>query len=112
VLSTARLDVPTAVAVIRAALAVERFHATPASLVEVRDRCLTARVHAALLGNSRTRELGLFFSCRDGQVSLSGRVTREDQRRAAEEVVERLSGVTRVLSEIVVVLPPPTPPGP
>jgi cytidylate kinase len=112
VLSTARLDVPTAVAVIRAALAVERFHATPASLAEVRDRCLSARVQAALLGNPRTRELGLFFSCRDGQVSLSGRVAREDQRRAAEEVVERLSGVTRILSEIVVILPPPTPLGP
>jgi cytidylate kinase len=112
VLNTARLDVPTAVAAIRAALAAERFHATPASLAEVRDRCMTARVHAALLTNLRTRELGLFFSCRDGQVSLSGRVARDDQRRAAEELVERLSGVTRVLSEIVVILPPPTPPGP
>jgi hypothetical protein len=112
VLNTARLDVPTAVATIRASLAAERFHATPASLAEVRDRCLTARVQAALLTSPRTRELGLFFSCRDGQVSLSGRVAREDQRRAAEEVVERLSGVSRVLSEIVVILPPPTPPGP
>ena len=112
VLNTARLDVPAAVATIRAALAAERFHATPASLVEVRDRCLTARVHAALLAHPRTRELGLFFSCQDGQVSLSGRVARDDQRRVAEEVVEGLSGVSRVLSEIVVILPPPTPPGP
>ena len=112
VVNTARLDVPSAVATIRASLAAERFHATAASLAEVRDRCLTARVQTALLTNSRTRELGLFFSCRDGQVSLSGRVAREDQRRAAEEVVEHLSGVSRVLSEIVVILPPPTPPGP
>jgi cytidylate kinase len=112
VLNTARLDVPASVATIRAALAAERFHATPASLVEVRDRCLTARVQAALLSHPRTRELGLFFSCQDGQVVLSGRVAREDQRKVATEVVERLSDVSRVLSEIVVILPPPAPPGP
>ena len=86
VLNTARLDLPTAVASIRAALTAERFHATATTLAEARDRCLTARVHAALLCHPRTRELGLFFSCRDGQVSLSGRVARDDQRRVAEEV--------------------------
>ena len=112
VLNTARLDVPAAVATIRATLSAERFHATPASLAEVRDRCMTARVHAALLCHPRTRELGLFFSCRDGQVSLSGRVARDDQRRIAEEVVGGLHGVTRVLSEVVVILPPAAPPGP
>ena len=112
VLNTARLDPPAAVATIRAALAAERFHATPSSLAEARDRCLTARVHAALLCHPRTRDLGLFFSCRDDQVSLSGRVARDDQRRVAEEVVGGLPGVIRVLSEIVVILPPPTPPGP
>jgi osmotically-inducible protein OsmY len=73
---------------------------------------MSARVHAALLADPRTRELGLFFSCRDGHVSLSGRVARDGQRRVAEEVVEGLSGVRRVVSEIVVILPPPTPPGP
>jgi hypothetical protein len=65
-----------------------------------------------LLADARTRELGLFFSCREGQVSLSGRVAREDQRRAAEAVVEGIAGVKRVLSEVVVILPPATPPGP
>jgi cytidylate kinase len=112
VLNTARLDVPAAVATIRAALAAERFHPTPAALAEVRDRCMTARVHAALLCHPRTRDLGLFFSCRDGQVALSGRVTRDDQRRVAEDVVSSLPGVSRLVSEIVVILPPPTPPGP
>jgi cytidylate kinase len=112
VLNTARLDVPAAVATIRAALAAERFHATPATLAEVRDRCLTARVQAALLAQPRTRELGLFFSCQDGQVALSGRVARDDQRKVAEETVERLSGVSRVLNEIVVIMPVSAPPGP
>ena len=112
VLNTARLDVSAAVATIRASLAAERFHATSASLAEVRDRCMSARVQAALLTHPRARDLGLFFSCRGGIVSLSGRVAREDQRRLAEEVVEGLSGVDRVVSEIVVILPPATPPGP
>ncbi len=112
VVSTARLDVPAAVATIRAGLAAERFQATPASLAEVNDRCLTARVHAALLAHPGTQGLGLFFSSQDGQVSLSGRVARDDQRQVAEEIVGHLPGVTRVLSEIVVIQPPPTPPGP
>jgi cytidylate kinase len=112
VLNTARLDVPAAVATIRAALAAERFRATPTSTAEVRDRCLTSRVHAALLLHPRTRDLGLFFTCRESQVSLSGRVSRDDQRRVAEEVVQGLSGVSRVLSEIVVTMPPQIPPGP
>jgi cytidylate kinase len=112
VLNSARLDTPAAVATVRAALAAERFRATPQSLAEARDRGLTARVHAALLCHPRTRELGLFFSCRDGHVSLSGRVARDDQRRIAEEVVQALPGVDRVLSEIVVILPPAGPPGP
>jgi cytidylate kinase len=112
VLNTARLDPPASVATIRAALAAERFQATPATLVEAQDRCLSARVHAALLCHPRTRELGLFFSCREGQVSLSGRVTRDDQRRAAEDVVKDLPDVHRVVNEIVVILPPAPPPGP
>jgi BON domain-containing protein len=112
VLNTARLDLPASVATIRAALAAERFQATPAALAEAQDRCLSARVHAALLCHPRTRELGLFFSCREGQVSLSGRVTRDDQRRAAEDVVKDLPDVHRVVNEIVVILPPAAPPGP
>ena len=56
VLSTARLDVPTAVETIRAAIATERFRAMPAALAEVRDLCLTARVQAALLAHPGTRE--------------------------------------------------------
>ena len=112
VLNTARLDPPASVATIRAALAAERFQATPATLVEAQDRCLSARVHAALLCHPRTRELGLFFSCREGQVSLSGRVARDDQRRAAEDVVKDLPDVHRVVNEIVVILPPAPPPGP
>jgi osmotically-inducible protein OsmY len=97
---------------IRASIGAERFQATPASLAEVRDRSLTARVQAALLSDPGTRGLGLFFSCQDAQVSLSGRVARDEQRRAAEKIVEGLPGVSRVLSEIVVIHPPPTPPGP
>jgi cytidylate kinase len=110
VLNTARLDVPAAVATIRAALAADRFQPTPASLAEVRDRCLAARVHAALVASPRTYGLGLFFTCRDGHVTLSGRVAREEQRQAAEEIVQTLPGVSRVVSEVVVVLPPADPP--
>jgi cytidylate kinase len=110
VLNTARLDVPTAVGLIRAALGAERFRATPASLAEVRDRSLTARIRAALLAHPETRDLTVFFSAERGHVTLSGRVGHDRQRQVTEQVVRALPGVARLASELVVLQPPPAPP--
>ena len=103
VLNAERLDVPAAVRILQTSLQVERLTPTPTSLAEVTDLSLTARANAALLANPITRELQLFFSCKSGDLSISGRVVREEQRRVAEEVCTTLSGVSRVLNEIVVV---------
>ncbi len=108
VFNTERLDVPAAAALIRTALRAERFQATSAGLAEVQDQSLTARARAALLTNPVTRDLQLFVSCQDGHLSLSGRVTHDEQRRVAEEVATRLPGATRVNNEITVA-PPATP---
>jgi len=110
VLNTDRLDVSEAVQTIRAALAAPRFQATPVALAEVRDLSLTARAHAVLLANPATRDLPLIFSCKDGHLSISGRVALDDQRRAIEEACRAIPGITRVLSEVVVSpAPAPTP---
>ncbi len=110
VINSARCDVDIAVRLIRAGLEAERFQPTAASLGEVRDRSLTARIRAALLVHPATRDLTLFFTCKDGSVSLSGRVGHDGQRQAAEDLVRSLRGVTRVASDVVVVQPPPLPP--
>lgn len=102
VVNTERLDVPDAVAALRGQLAAERFRTTPAARVEVADRALAARATATLLANAATRDLELVVSCERGQLSLAGRVGREEQRRLAEEVCGSLPGVVRLRSEIVV----------
>ena len=76
VLSTERLDVPTATALVLAAFEAPRVHATPEAQAEVRDRSLLARAQAALLANPVTRDIELFLQCSGGHLSVSGRVSR------------------------------------
>jgi cytidylate kinase len=105
VLNTERVAVTDAVRILQEALGGDRYQPTAESLREVKDRSITARAKAALLANPATRDLQLTPICRDGQLSISGRVEREELRRVAEQVVGGIPGVTGVLNEIVV-LPP------
>ena len=112
VLSTERLDVPTASALVLAAFEAPRLTATPEAQAEVRDRSLLARAQAALLANPVTRDIELFLQCSGGHLSVTGRVSRDDQRRATEDIVALLPGAVRISCEIAVVPPlfTPTPP--
>ena len=105
VLSTERLDEESGAALILDALRAPRLCATPEALAEVRDRSLLARAQAALLANPVTRGIELFLQCSDGHLSVSGRVTRDDQRRATEATIALLPGATRISCEIAVVPP-------
>jgi osmotically-inducible protein OsmY len=105
VLNTERVTVPRAVRILQEALRGDRYEPTAESLGEVKDRSITARAKAALLAHPATKDLQLTTICRDGQISMSGRVEREELRQVAEEVVGEIPGVTGVLNEIVV-LPP------
>jgi cytidylate kinase len=105
VLNTERVAVTDAVRILHEALRGDRYQPTADSLGEVKDRSITARAKAALLAHPATRDLQLTPICRDRQLSISGRVEREDLRQVAEEVVGGIPGVTGVLNEIVV-LPP------
>ena len=59
-----------------------------------------------------TRDIELFLQCSGGHLSVSGRVSRDDQRRATEAIVALLPGAARISCEIAVVPPlfTPTPP--
>jgi cytidylate kinase len=105
VLNTERVTVTDAVRILQEALGGDRYQPSAESLGEVKDQSITARAKAALLAHPATRDLQLTSICKNGQLSISGRVEREDLRQVAEEVVGGIPGVTGVLNEIVV-LPP------
>ena len=48
-----------------------------------------------------TRLRQIFVSSADGHISLTGTVRSEEERRAAQEAVAGISGVTGVLNDIV-----------
>jgi cytidylate kinase len=103
VINTVHLDVKGAARLVQEALDDERFQATPDSLREVNDRSLAAWAEAVLLGDPVTGRLHLSLACAGGHISISGMVEREDQRKAVEDIVGTLPGVTGVRTEIAVV---------
>jgi cytidylate kinase len=102
VLNTERMDVREGGRILRNALENERVRPTPESGAEVRDLSLVAQGKAALLAHPATRGLHLSLACRHGQLSVSGIVQGEAMRKAAEEILGEVPGVTGVQSEIVV----------
>jgi len=108
VLSSDRFDVEAATGLVLAAARAPCFHPTADSEAEVRDRSLLARAEAALLANPLTRDVELFVQCAAGHLSVTGRVSRDEQRRATEAVIHGISDAARVSCEIAVVPPIPT----
>jgi cytidylate kinase len=101
VLNTDRLSVGRCVAVIREALAEDRFQSTADSRRATLDTSLAAQVRAALLANPTTRSLSLAVECRDTVVRLSGSASTLTDRSAAEEIVAKISGVREVVNHII-----------
>ena len=102
VLNTERLSVTRAVAVLREMLADEQFTSTDGSRQELRDRSLAASARAALLASPTTRSTPIIVTVASGEVELTGLVTSEDERRAAETAIGRIPGITGVRNGLVV----------
>lgn len=103
VLNTERLSVERGARAVADVLKDPRFAVTPESRREVMDLSIVALARAALLENPVTRPLQLSIGCTEAQLSLSGIVDQEDQRKIAHDVVSVVPGVRGVLDEIVVV---------
>lgn len=103
VLNTDRLAVTEAARLIQEVLRSERLQPTPDSLADVKDLSLTTHAKAVLLADPRTRQLQLSISCKNGHLSISGVVEREELRKVAEDIVGKIPGVTQVRSEIAVI---------
>lgn len=108
VVNTERLAVKGVMRLIQDALQNERFQPTRDSQMEVADLSLTSQAKAALLRHPTTRQLQLALACKNGRLSVSGMVQREEERKAAEEIVGKLPGITGVVNEITVFALPRT----
>ena len=101
VLNTERLSVDGGARLIRDALQEARFETTVTARKTTRDLSVIAQAKAALLANPLTRLQQIFVSSTDGYLALSGTVRTEQERRAAQEAVASIPGVTGVLNDIV-----------
>jgi hyperosmotically inducible protein len=68
----------------------------------VDDTVITAKVKAALIGDSRTKAHQIEVKTNRGQVQLGGFVDSMDAKRAAQEVAQSISGVQSVSNDISV----------
>lgn len=101
VLNTERLSPARAVAVLREMLEDEQFASTDGSRQELLDRRLVASSRAALLANPTTRSIPIVVTVAGGAVELTGLVATEEERRTAESVVAKISGVAGVRNALV-----------
>ena len=103
VLSTERLTVECAGALLAEALRGERFHPTPESVRSVKDLSVTAQAKALLMADPAMRALRVSPTCSAGALTISGAVSNEHERRAVEETLAAIPSVTSVRNELSVV---------
>jgi cytidylate kinase len=99
-INTDRMSVDTATRLLREAATDARFRPTTDSRKELSDRSIAAHAGAALAADPRMRGARLDVTCIGGCLLLVGRVDREAQREAAQEIVQTIPGVTHVLNEV------------
>lgn len=105
VLNTERVMADEGARLVEEVLRQPRFQTSAESQRQLLDSSITAGAKAAFRASPMIDPHQVFVSANGGYVSLSGAVDREDTRKQAQELVERIPGVTGVLNEIIT-LPP------
>ena len=103
VLNTERLMADEGARLVQEALHGTRFQTSAASQRELVDLGIAAGAKAAFLANPVIGSRRVFVSTSGGYVCLSGTVEVEDERKLAQQIVEKLPGVTGVLNEIIAI---------
>jgi len=103
VLNTERLTADEGARLVREVLREPRFQTSAVSRRDLVDLGIVAGARAALMASPRIDPHRVLVSASDGYVRLSGGVDTEGERTLAQEIVEKMLGVTGVLNEIVVV---------
>jgi len=104
VLNSARVPVDTAVALIADTVERPEFQPNAESLKAFQDLTTTARVQAALITSSRTRNVVLTVKSDGGRVNISGILADPDLETEIVRVAKSVPGVTEVVTDIE---PPP-----
>ena len=103
VLNTERLMADEGARLVQEALHGTRFQTSADSQRGLVDLGIAAGAKAAFLAHPRIGPRRVFVSASGGYVCLSGTVEVEDERKLAQEIVEKLPGVTGVLNEIIAI---------
>lgn len=102
-LNTERLMADEGAHLVEEALRERRFQTSEESQRELADLGIAAGARAAFLANPAIGLRRVLVSATGGCVCLSGSVDAEAERTLAQEIVERIPGVTGVLNEIVAI---------
>jgi cytidylate kinase len=103
VLNTERLMADEGARLVQEALHEPRFRTSAASQRDLVDLGIAAGAKAAFMASPALGPHRVFVSASGGYVSLSGVVEAEGERKLAQEIVEKMPGVTGVLNEILAV---------
>ncbi len=103
VLNTERLTADEGARLVEEVLKQSRFRTSADSERRLVDMSIVAGAKAAFRASPSIDALRVFVSASGGYVSLSGAVDAEEDRQTAQQIVERIPGVTGVLNEIVII---------
>jgi hypothetical protein len=77
------------------------------------EKTITREIQAKLYQDATLKKRDISIIAQDGVVTLSGQVSTENEKAAAEHLVAGVSGVKRVINQLAVVATPNvTPPAP
>ena len=96
VINTDRLEAEEGAWLVQQALQHPRFRSTEASRLTMRDLSLVAQARAVLVADPVTCSRSISVDCRDGLVSLGGRIEEWPVRRAAERALGRVPGIREI----------------
>jgi len=103
VVNTERLTADDGARLLQEAVQQPRFQTSADSQRQIIDLGIVAGAKAAFRASSMIDVREVFVSANGGYVSLSGAVDGDEGRQLAQELVEKLPGVTGVLNEIIAI---------
>ena len=103
VVNTERLTADEGARLLQEALQQPRFQTSAESQRQLIDLGIVAAAKAAFRASPMIDPQRVFVSANGGYVSLSGAVDGEEGRKVAQEMVEKIPGVSGILNEIIAI---------
>jgi cytidylate kinase len=100
VLNTGRVSVETCVELVLELVRRPEFQATEASLAQLGNLALAARIHSALRANPEATDIRVTPEVDGGAVTLRGTVMTEQEKRLVPKIVRSVAGVSSVSNRL------------